>query len=64
MKEFMLFVVQSAQRIAMLSSKAFYSKSVHEFREFKDHFSTEKEYILPLDNQQTSLDESTQEKKR
>lgn len=64
MKEFMLFVVQSAQRIAMLSSKAFYGKSVHEFSESKDHFSTEKEYILPLDNQQTSLDESTQEKKR
>lgn len=48
----------------MLSSKAFYGKSVHEFSESKDHFSTEKEYILPLDNQQTSLDESTQEKKR
>lgn len=64
MKEFMLFVVQSAQRIAMLSSKAFYGKSVHEISESKDHFSTEKEYILPLDNQQTSLDESTQEKKR
>lgn len=30
LKEFMHFVVQSAQRIAMLSSNAFYGKRVHE----------------------------------